>query len=166
MNNSIDDKTLQQQVESLPESYRPNRDLWPGIEKAIYQRQNLPQQEQPKQYAKAPLAWAASIVVAVMVTWLGVQNPQTDGTGIVQVMQDSFAQEKQLMLTSFGNPEITALPDDMLVQLSQLASARASIVSALESDPQNKDLMNLLRFTQQQELDLLQKLYATKWQSI
>ncbi len=51
----------------------------------------------------------------------------------------------------------------MQEQLLQLSQARLAIKKALENDENNVDLLNLLRFTQQQELNLLQQLlpYST-----
>ena len=51
-------------------------------------------------------------------------------------------------------------------QFKQLTSAQLTIRKALESEPNNIDLLNLLRWTQQQEIDLLNKLYSPQWQSI
>jgi hypothetical protein len=47
----------------------------------------------------------------------------------------------------------------MQTELSQLAKARVAIRNALDNDENNVDLLNLLDFTQQQELKLLQQLY-------
>ena len=47
----------------------------------------------------------------------------------------------------------------MQQELTQLSEARASIRKALLTDKNNADLINLLDFTQQQELKLLQQLY-------
>ena len=87
-------------------------------------------------------------------------------------MDENFQQQKQAMLVSFGNPDLAKLSVNMQNQLSQLAQARKAIESALANDENNADLLNLLRFTQQQELSLLQQLYPTmndksnQWQTI
>jgi hypothetical protein len=81
-------------------------------------------------------------------------------------MQESFKQTKQTMLVSFGQPKISALPKEIQEELSKLSSAQTTIEKALIEDPSNNDLLNLLRWTQEQELDLLSQLYSPKWQSI
>jgi len=87
-------------------------------------------------------------------------------------MQESFKQQKQAMLVSYGQPDMTNLPVKMQTQLVELAQARKTIKQALVNDENNVDLLNLLRFTQQQELNLLQQLYPymnnknIQWQTI
>lgn len=165
------DKKLNQEIDQLNEELTPSRDLWAGIEKAIAQK---PQQQTTNDNVKflanakgAPLAWAASIMVAVIITWGSVTgDEQGVSLDTVALMQQTFDQQKQTMLVSFGQPKLEELPQDMQEQLSQLASARKSIESALADDPNNMELINLLRWTQLQELKLIEQLYAPKWQTI
>lgn len=192
----ITDQVLADKANSLPHELTPERDLWAGIERAI---QNKPQQLAPeligsasKRRAFAPLAWAASVIVAVLVTWLSFSpmgeqekplmaltndaNQPSDKTVVndelVTMIQDNFAEQRQAMLVSFGQPDLKQLPIKMQTQLTQLAQARLAIEKALQNDKNNVDLMNLLRFTQQQELNLLQQLLpytgsqSPKWQTI
>ena len=76
------------------------------------------------------------------------------------------------MLVSYGQPDMTNLPIKMQDQLTELAQARKTIEKALANDGNNVELLNLLRFTQQQELKLLQQLYPLMnnenayWQTI
>jgi 3-dehydroquinate dehydratase len=74
-------------------------------------------------------------------------------------MQHNFQQQKQTLLVSYGKPSMEQLSPAMKKELKQLGDARASIRKALASDENNADLLNLLDFTQQQELKLLQQLY-------
>ena len=192
----ITDQVLADKVTDLPNELTPQRDLWAGIERAI---QNKPQHlvdeqssnDNKKQYF-IPMAWAASIVVAVLVTWLSfspldeqdkaliaknsevkqLNNEPLINGQLVALIQENFSQQKQAMLVSFGQPDLKQLPDKMQTQLTQLAQARSAIEKALQNDKNNVDLLNLLRFTQQQELNLLQQLLpytgsnAPKWQTI
>lgn len=174
---TINDQQLQQQIDALPKEMTPSRDLWQGIEKAINQPQANKLTTKPMM-APASMAWAASIVVAVLVTWLSFKPnsvlPNGDeqsltasvSQSLVATMNDDFAQQKSLMLASFGQPDITKLPQAMRTQVEQLEQARASIEKALANDENNVDLINLLRWTQQQELELLKKLYSPQWQTI
>jgi len=190
------DQVLADKVANLPNQLSPQRDLWAGIERAIQDKpQHLVAGKSASNSKKAhlvPVAWAASIVAAVLVTWLSfspsveqkkmltVNNNDAKPLSIeplvndplVAMIQDDFSQQKQAMLVSFGQPDLKQLPAKMQVQLAQLAQARLTIEKALQSDKNNIDLLNLLRFTQQQELNLLQQLLpytgsnAVKWQTI
>lgn len=176
----ITDKELQQQLDKLPKEITPDRDLWAGIEKATQHKKQITEQQNK---AFVPGVWAASLMAAVLVTWLTLtpneaehQLVQQDAAvfgqvkqeqvELVTVMQNNFLQQKQAMLVSFGQPDMSQLPAEMQVQLEQLAAARKSIRKALESDANNMDLLNLLDFTQQQELRLIQQLYRPQLQSI
>jgi hypothetical protein len=81
-------------------------------------------------------------------------------------MQENFQQTKQTMLVSFGQPKLSELPQEIQTELTKLSSALKTIEKALLEDPSNNDLLNLLRWTQKQELDFLTQLYSPKWQSI
>ncbi len=165
MKNLISDQSLEQQIAQLPKEMEPKRDLWRGIEKAIA----MTPQQPTKKTQLLPVAWAASILVAVVVSWLSF-TPQQLTTPvtltIAATLQQEFEQQKQLMLTSFGSPKLSELPQEMQQQLTELSSARNTISKALASDPENKELLNLLRWTQQQEIQLLKQLYTPQWQTI
>ncbi len=184
MTNQVSDQDLQQKIASLPKELKPERDLWAGIERAT---QHKKQQVAEQGKVFAPTAWAASIVTAVLVTWFTlspnetndviVKQPNTaksspSGTPIIEsdklvtFMQDNFQQQRKAMLVNFGQPKLEQLPDEMQQQFQQLALARKSIKKALLADENNIDLLNLLDFTQQQELNLLQQLYSPQLQSI
>ena len=88
------------------------------------------------------------------------------------VVLTHLRKQKQAMLVSYGQPDMTHLSVKMQNQLIALAQARKAIEKALANDENNADLLNLLRFTQQQELSLLQQLYPYmnnkngQWQTI
>lgn len=172
--NEISDQLLADKVANLPEEMEPQRDLWIGIERAIQDKpqDDLHDNADKKAVHFAPVAWAASIVVAVLVTWLSFNSPmQSDAPltanntsepmvseKLVTVLANNFLEQKQSMLVSYGQPDLNQLPAKMQEQLLQLSQARLAIKKALENDENNVDLLNLLRFTQQQELNLLQQL--------
>ncbi|NMP33532.1 hypothetical protein HII17_18450 [Thalassotalea sp. M1531] len=162
---TMSDEQLQHRVAQLNKEISPSRDLWQGIEKAIHQ-----QDEQSSSVKKAvvPMAWAASVVAAVLLTWmnLGPANNGNQELGLIAAINQDFNAQKQLMLTSFGTPDLTQLPADMQAELAKLAKARTSIAAALENDENNTDLIELLQWTQQQELDLIKRLYTPQWQTI
>lgn len=180
MARAMSDQELQHRIDKLPKQLTPERDLWAGIERAMHEKVHT-KRHQAKVFV--PSAWAASLMVAVFVTWLSftpsaptdVTAQQRDNTEavtqqqsneLVLFMQDNFHQQKQAMLVSFGQPDISQLPAEMQTQLIQLEQARKAIKKALADDSNNVDLLNLLDFTQQQELHLLQQLYSPQLQSI
>ena len=178
MNKLLSEQDLQKTVAELPDEMTPQRDLWAGIERAIQtKKQDEPSFDAPKKTAFIPTAWAASLVAAVLVTWISfspqladksVNIAQQDNSplNLVMAMQENFKQTKQTMLVSFGQPKVSELPKEIQAELTKLSSALKTIEKALLADPSNNDLLNLLRWTQKQELDLLSQLYSPKWQSI
>lgn len=167
MSKLISEQTLQEQLAKLPKEMEPKRELWSGIEKAI--AINSQQIEQKKQNV-VPMAWAASVVAAVLLTWLSFSpsssNQSLYSLDLVTAMKQDFEQQKQVVLTSFGQPQLSELPPEMQTQLKELSSARAAIDKALENDPNNSELLNLLHWTQKQEIELLKQLYSPQWQTI
>ncbi|MEW6989092.1 hypothetical protein AADZ91_00270 [Colwelliaceae bacterium 6441] len=167
MKKLISEQVLEEQVAQLPKEMTPKRDLWQGIEKAIA----ITPQEQSVGHKKKhlPMAWAASIVAAVLLSWFSF-SPQTttspQGVDLASMMKQDFEQEKKLMLTRFAQPELQALPSEMQKQLEELSTARKAIDKALANDPNNSELLNLLRWTQKQELEFIKQLYSPKWQTI
>jgi len=178
MNKLLSEQDLQKTVAELPDEMTPQRDLWAGIERAIQtKKQDEPSFDAPKKTAFIPTAWAASLVAAVLVTWVSfspqladksVNIAQQDNSplNLVMAMQENFKQTKQTMLVSFGQPKVSELPKEIQAELTKLSSALKTIEKALLADPSNNDLLNLLRWTQKQELDFLAQLYSPKWQSI
>jgi len=180
MNKVISEQKLEQEIEQLAKEVQPRRDLWLGIERAIAlapQNNRLqditgshnPNENKRKSNAFIPTAWAASVVGAVLLTWFSFSPGALDSQSSINLassMKNSFEQQKQFVLASFGQPELKQLPIEMQAQLSGLANARKAIGTALVNDPNNSELLNLLRWTQKQELDLLKQLYSPQWQTI
>ena len=165
MSNMISERSLEERVSRLPKEMSPKRDLWQGIERAISTTSQVTEQTK----SKVPMTWAASIVAAVLLTWFSFSPQQPNGSetlSLAKQMEQHFETQKQLILTSFGQPDISALPTEMQMQLNELSSARLAIDKALKDDPKNSDLLNLLRFTQKQELALIKQLFSPQWQTI
>lgn len=170
----LSDKDLAEQVSMLPNEMIPERDLWSGIERAINHKEQQTSADKPSNVF-VPSAWAASVLLVMLASWFtfspsieGVNSPQMAQTQpqeavmqgqLVDFMQKNFYQQKQTLLVSYGQPTLDKLPVAMQQELKKLAGARASIRKALLADENNADLLNLLDFTQQQELKLLQQLY-------
>lgn len=164
MKNEITDVSLQQHVDELSKEMSPNRDLWPGIEKAL-----VKQTQQPVKKPYYPVAWVATVMVAVLASWLSMAPPPNSDMAtvdIAQVMQQDFKEQKRLMLVTLGEPDLAQLSPDMQKQFDELKKAQQAISKALENDPTSVELLNLLRWTQKQELDLLKQIYSPQWQTI
>lgn len=170
MSKVINDKQLQAQIDALASDIKPERDLWAGIERAIEHQQHTQTDSGTgtKRATFTPYAWAASVVLAVVMTWsLNMPSPTAPvQLTALDVLQQQYMQEKDTMLVSFGKPDIKKLPEAIQKQFAELQSARKSLLTALDDDPDNADLLNLLKWTQSQELSLLEQLYSPKWQTI
>ncbi|MCJ8297050.1 MAG: hypothetical protein MJK15_21880, partial [Colwellia sp.] len=152
----ISDKKLNEQVANLANEMIPERDLWPGIERAIsHKSQERAGDKQNNVFV--PSAWAASIAMVMLMSWFTfspstveqsvpvlVQSQQksnpTPGQ-LVNFMQQNFKLQKQTLLASYGQPTVDRLPLAMQKELTQLADARASIRKALLTDENNADLL-------------------------
>ncbi len=170
----VSDALLDTKTAELMHEIAPQRDLWPGIERAI-NHQGQQSLVFKSRDLFVPSVWAASIAMIMLVSWLTLapqHNPfkenslvnnsvkiKVNQSQLIAMMQESFNQQKVSLRGSYGNPKIELLPIAMQTELSQLAKARVAINNALENDENNVDLLNLLDFTQQQELTLLQQLY-------
>lgn len=163
----LTEQALQAYIDSLPKEMTPERDLWQGVEHAI---EHLHYDRSDKKLSNmVRFSWAASVIAAVLISWItfGPQQAKIrEEYNLVASMQQSFEQQKQSLLVSFSAEMVNPLPQEMLAQLAELASARETIKKALTEDPNNSDLINLLHWTQQQELDLIEQLYRPTWQSI
>jgi len=140
--NQVSEAVLQQQIEQLSLTMSPKQDLWQGIEHAI-QTQVIKSKPATDIHAtdnnaiKAPMAWAASIVLAVLVSWFafapngGLGLQQRDNV-FVQ-MQQHFEQQKHTMLVSYEGISSDDFSPAMQVQLAQLRAARQSIEKLLKA---------------------------------
>jgi hypothetical protein len=173
MNNShqqkrkLSEQALHKQLNALDKEITPERDLWQGIEFAI---ERTEQQSQQSGY-RQPLAWAASVLLAVLVGWGGWQlAPQKSviapANTLVASLAVDFSSQRQAMLVSLGQPDLNALDPKIKAQFDEFTKARQALHKALADDPQNTDLLNLLSWLQQQELALLEQLYRPQWQTI
>jgi len=164
----LSDKALNEKLNALPKEMSPERDLWQGIERAITAQQVQPSDKKP---VKMHLALAASVLLSVVLSWQLLYQPDVNiveiaKLSVVEQLEEDFQQQKLLVLTSFGQQDLSKVPTDLKLQLDELAAAQESIKKALESDPNNIDLVKLLRWTQSQELALIETAYAPRWQQI
>lgn len=179
MNEHDFDAQLQQKIQQLPESIQPKRDLWPGIEASLVERE-LAQREQAAANTAAlndnkaandagfwkPLAMAAAVACISLMGWLGYHNsPSTSPElPLVQVLSQQHEQQKQALLVSFSGRN--ASTDNWQEQLQELDAAAAAIKQALQQDPDNLALLKMLQQTYQQQIQLIEKVHTPGWQAI
>jgi hypothetical protein len=183
----LSEQALAQKLDELNPEITPERDLWRGIELAIAgvepsaskepsATENSQKVSKSKSSAKIHLAWAASLLISLGGGWYGMQefNLQSVEQKYTQAqlpapalsLVSTFNQQRQQLLVSLGQPDLTGLSQQMQTQFDELNSAKQTLYKALADDPDNGDLLNLLTWLQQQELALLEQLYRPQWQTI
>ena len=85
-------------------------------------------------------------------------------TNTAVAMSDFFTKQKQSLLVQYQSQ--AALTDNWQVQLQELEDAEQAIKQTLENEPQNKALLSMLAQVYQQQLDLINKVHAPRWQQI
>lgn len=165
---------LQQQLEQLPKTLTPSRDLWAGIDHAIEQ-----QQQQGYRHPRQGLRWvklsavAAGFAVIGLTGWLTLNSGVSDdGLGdttgghlvFVDEMSTSFEQQKQALLVKYQDQQQNS--QNWRSQLKELDAAAAAIKKALDQDPSNAQLIKMLQQTYQQQLDLIKAVNKSPWHSI
>ncbi len=158
MNKSDFEQFLTQSLNDTKHELTPEKDLWPGVERALAKSEAA----KPVKNGWNKLAAIAACTVAALLTaQLFIKTPQTNS---VVAMSDFFAKQKQSLLVQYeGSPAVT---DNWQQQLSELEEAESAIKQALENEPNNSALLSMLAQVYQQQLDLINKVHAPKWQTI
>lgn len=160
--------SLQQQLQSLPNSVQPNRDLWQGIELAITEQPSIAGKSKPRSWMYG--AVAASILVPAVAVWLsmsGLSGPAVtglDSAAVIAQLSEQYESQKSSLLVTYQDKP--ALTDNWQAQLTELEDAAAAIKSALKHDPNNVALLRMLQTVYQQQIDLIERVHAPKWQQI
>ncbi|RDV25612.1 hypothetical protein DXV75_10005 [Alteromonas aestuariivivens] len=157
---------LQQQIHKLPNERMPERDLWRGVELGLEASESG-----SKPVGTVRSSWfaiAASIAFLVSVSWLGVNQLATekglDGNALVQSLSSQHEAQKQALLVQYDGQ--AALTENWQQQLSELDAAAEAIKSALAQDPNNTALLRMLQNVYQQQITLIERVHAPKWQQI
>lgn len=162
------EQNLREQLQTLPRDKLPERDLWKGIELGL--------EAEPRSTgatastASRWVALAASVALVASLSWIGIQefgpSGQTGGTGtdLVQALSQQHETQKQALLVQFdGQP---ALTENWQQQLAELDDAAKAIKTALAEDPNNTALLRMLQNVYQQQITLIERVHAPKWQQI
>ena len=164
--NNFDDE-LKKQLDALPQERQPERDLWRGIELG-------PESDTSHTPSAAPTKWyavAASVALVACISWYSVNQTGTpdgsnvlEGEALVAALSNQHEQQKQALLVRYDGQN--ALTENWQQQLKELDDAAGAIKAALEEDPNNAALLRMLQNVYQQQIVLIERVHAPKWQQI
>ena len=171
------EQALQKQIEELPKSVDPQRDLWAGIDIAIAESSVSKASEAKKEKENNKwfiqpgysLAMVASVAFIAVLVWFGNNHrPQLEQipamNQLVVMLEQQHSQQKQALLTHYAGQE--AVTDNWQEQLLELDKAAEAIKVALKNDPNNMALLKMLQQVHQQQISLIETVYQPKWQKI
>ncbi len=173
---NFDDK-LAQHISGISKEKQPERDLWRGIELGITSQQGDASQDDASQgdasssrvTSKQWMAIAASVCL-VTVLWFAApfafkaDESRSDGYALIDAMSMQQQQQVNSLLASYEST--TALTEDWQEQLKELDDAADVIKAALKDDPDNSALIKMLHHVYQQQIALIERVHAPKWQQI
>ena len=189
------DKLLLQRLNELKKERQPERDLWRGIELGLTRQDEgavdsavINEHGVSQAVFASKGAWAvaaASAVVCSMLWFLTpIGNPSasqsadmlvnapglTHNDGSVnnyELVEAQSVQQRQYITGLLARYETTpALTKDWQQQLNELDTAADAIKAALKEDPDNSALIKMLHHVYQQQIALVERVHAPKWQQI
>ncbi|KRG70138.1 hypothetical protein [Pseudoxanthomonas dokdonensis] len=148
------DASLHWQLRGLRRDASPGHDLWPAIAGRIA---SLPQQQAEPGFHPVsrwwPMALAASLLLAVGMVWQAGLLPSATAPG-VQREAASLTRDYQSAMTQLDQrPPPTELADS----LKALDDSASQIRAALRRDPHSRLLLEQLRRTYTQRINLTQR---------
>lgn len=164
------DTALKQKLDELDKSKMPERDLWQGIELALANEpapNHIPQEEPKKAVGARVFAIAATFAFIGLFSWFSMNQPEQGvigGEALVAALSDQHEEQKDALLVKFRDQP--ALTQNWEQQLDELDDAAAAIKSALKEEPNNIALLKMLQNVHQQQIDLIERVHAPKWQQI
>lgn len=154
---------LQRLIDELPREVAPARDLWPGIVHAI-------NHHAVAHVAYRPYALAASLLLVFgLSVYFGltqpgpaVGNPEIDA--YIASLQTEHRLSREAMLVEYREQQ--AWSPDWEDQLHELEQAENVIYDALRHDPNNRELLSILRNVQDKQLKLIDAVFKPRLNSI
>ena len=162
------DQKLAQHISGLSKEKQPERDLWRGVELGIASAQDTPSSDDASS-SRQWMAKAASVCV-VTVLWFAApfafnaDESRSDGYALIDAMSMQQQQQVNSLLASYQSTP--ALTQDWQEQLKELDDAADVIKAALKDDPDNSALIKMLHHVYQQQIALIERVHAPKWQQI
>lgn len=167
----------QQQLDDLIAKHQseltPRRDLWRGIEAAIAHAEQRKQDNKQLPWHRQRGNWAiaAALVLAVSVVttkvWSPMNQQQPATAQLVDVLNAHQQQQREQLLVSY---QVTSYEPSAAVEaeLAKLRDAGDALSKALQQDPQNQALLEMLRWIHEQELMLIQTELKSenRWQQL
>jgi hypothetical protein len=164
------DEQLSKHIAELSKEKQPERDLFRGIELGIEAQRKSDEKVQGQGVsANQWLAIAASVCL-VTVLWLSApfafkpDESMNDNYALVDAMSSQQQQQVSSLLASYQSTP--ALTEDWQQQLKELDDAADAIKTALKEDPDNSALIKMLHHVYQQQIALIERVHAPKWQQI
>ena len=161
------EKMLANKLHQLPEEKAPERDLWRGIERSIHSQVDISDSE--KRSMPYWLSIAATVCVVSSVWFLSAPY-QTHKETLFEpealVNELSLQQQEQVTRLLASYKDVPALTDNWHTQLHELDEAANAIKHALKNEPNNGALIRMLHHIYQQQIVLIERVHAPKWQSI
>lgn len=153
------DDYLNESLNTLDKDITPRKNLWPGVERAIINAERATQKHTTI-WAKLTAVAACSVAVLIAVNIIFI----TPEPKPVLAISDYFLAQKNSLLVTYKNQD--ALTSNWQMQLQELEEAELAIKQVLENEPQNQALLTMLAQIYQQQLDLINKVHAPRWQHI
>lgn len=167
MSDTEQSKRLADQLEQIQrQGIKPPEDLWSSIESRLGQQETRQSGTQPFWFG----ALVASVVIATFLSgWQlsktsSVDNPRpvSEFYLLAQKMNAEQRQQLQMMRAGYETAGYQQLNGDIKTQLAQLASARDKITQSLRNSPGDPNLLELLRWVNEEELKLLSQSYTLR----
>ncbi|APD95577.1 hypothetical protein BM523_17110 [Alteromonas mediterranea] len=166
------DQKLAQHISGLSKEQQPERDLWRGIELGIASQQREASNEESSSSTVTSRQWTAiaASVCVVTVLWFAApfafnaDESRSDGYALIDAMSMQQQQQVNSLLASYQSTP--ALTQDWQEQLKELDDAADVIKAALKDDPDNSALIKMLHHVYQQQIALIERVHAPKWQQI
>lgn len=155
--------SLQQMIDALPREVTPARNLWPGIDQAINSDAHA---------SHFSRRWALAACITLMVglsLYFGLRQPVPALPDLaledyISGLQNEHQRSKQAILVEFQQQQ--ALYPQWQDQLHELEQAENVVYDALRRDPDNRELLNILRDVQAKQLKLIDAVFAPQVNAI
>ncbi|MEM0909973.1 MAG: hypothetical protein AAGJ37_03305 [Pseudomonadota bacterium] len=156
------DKRLDEAVKGITKKKSPERDLWQGIELAIASEQTEPVR---RRHIMPLYAIAASVMLVIVIGIGNYDSGEMSQTQIIaEQMSTDYLAKREALLVAYGNTAVTV--DDLEIQLANLDDAASAIKKAISEDANNPVLLQMLKRVYAQQIELIEKVHAPKWQQL
>jgi hypothetical protein len=157
MSNRNAEQRLLDALNVLPREVLPQRDLWPGIAHGLL----MPEPRPVAWYRHAALAASVVLVLTLSLYYGTLQPlqplPNSRVEALLSSLKDEHQLNKQTMLVQYQGQE--AYSPDWESDLQEMEQAEAVIFEALRNDPENLQLIKMLRQVQENQLDLIDAVF-------